>query len=98
MPPQIPLPKSWPRSVKSAVLQVISLTQFALAYARAWAANCPNARVRLATEVERLKAELALRGEQERIKDTRMASIPPHRRPNYLPTERMALLYKIEHS
>ena len=94
----IPLPKSWPRSVKSAMLHVISLAEFAMAYTRGWAANCPNARVRLKVEVERLKGELALRDEQERIKDARMERIPPHRRPNYPPPERMAILYKTEHS
>ena len=93
-----PLPRHWTTSVKSAVLHVISLGQFATAYTRGWAANSPNARIRLAAEVERLKTELALRDEQERIKDTRMKRIPPHRRPNYPPTERMAVLDKTEHS
>jgi putative transposase len=63
-----------------------------MAYTRGWAANCPNARIRLAAENERLKAELAWRNEQDRIKDARMKSIPPHRRPNYQPTERLAIL------
>ena len=93
-----PLPRHWTTSVKSAVIHVISLGQFAMAYTRGWAANCPNARVRLKAEVERLKAELALRDEQERIKDARMERIPPHRRPNYPPTDRMAILNKKEHS
>lgn len=87
-----PSPKNWPHPVKSAILHVIALAQFASAFARSWAANSPNARIRLAAENERLKAELALRGEQERIKDSRMASIPPNRRPNYKPQERMAIL------
>jgi hypothetical protein len=87
-----PLPRSWPTSVKSAVIHVISLAQFALAQTRGWAANSPNARIRLAAENERLKTELALRMEQDRIKDARMASIPPHQRPHYPPAERLAIL------
>ena len=90
--PRIPLPKGWTASVKSAVLHVISLAQFATVYTRSWAADSSNARVRLTAEVGRLKDELALRNEQERIKDARMTSIPPHRRPNYRPQDRMAIL------
>ena len=36
--PEIPLPRSWPSRVKSAVLHAISLGQFTLAYTRGWAA------------------------------------------------------------
>jgi len=87
-----PLPKHWPATVKSAVLQVISLAQYAAAYTRGWAANSPNARVRLKAEKDRSEAELEQTREEMRIKDTRMASIDPHRRPNYPPAERMAIL------
>ena len=34
--PRIPLPKGWNRHVRSAVLHVISLAQFAVAYTRGW--------------------------------------------------------------
>ena len=37
--PQIPLPKSWGTHVKSAVLHVIALAQYALTYSRSWAAD-----------------------------------------------------------
>lgn len=47
---QIPLPKSWPTRVRLAMLHVISLAQFATAYTRGWAANCPLERVRLKAE------------------------------------------------
>ncbi len=46
-PPEISLPRGWPRRVKSAMLHVISLAQFALAYTRGWAVNSQVARVRL---------------------------------------------------
>jgi len=59
----IPLPKRWPRSVRSAVIHTISMAEFVMAYTRGWAANCPNARIRLAAGNERLKTELSLRDE-----------------------------------
>jgi len=91
-PPEIPLPRSWPSRVKSAVLHVISLAQFTLAYTRGWAANSINSRIRLKAELERANQEIALLGEEIRIKDARMARIQPHRRPYYPPTERLAIL------
>ena len=35
-PSDIPLPKSWPTMVKSAVLQVISLAHYIMIYTRSW--------------------------------------------------------------
>ena len=46
--PVIPLPRAWPSLVKSAILHVISLAQFAIAYTRGWAADSVNTRVLLA--------------------------------------------------
>ena len=90
--PKIPLPKSWPEHVKSAMLQIISLAQFATAHARGWAADSANARVRLKARVEQLEQKVACLREEMRIKDVRMASITPHKRPHYAPTERLAIL------
>jgi hypothetical protein len=90
--PTIPLPKSWTKQIRSAVLHVISLAQYAAVYARAWAADSTNARVRLTAERDRANQELLLLREEIRIKDARLARIDPHRRPHYPPTERMAIL------
>ena len=90
--PRIQLPKSWPIHVRGAILQVISLAQFATAHTRSWAANSVNARIRLQAERDRAVQELALQREETRIKDARMASINPHRRPHYPPAERLAIL------
>ena len=60
--------------------------------ARAWAADSINARVRLAAENDRLHEECALLREELRLKDHRIAQIPPQRRPHYGPHERMAIL------
>jgi hypothetical protein len=90
--PHIPLPKGWDTYVKSAILHVIALGQYALTYSRSWAAGSSNQRVRLKAENDRLEQELALRQEELRIKHVRMAQIDPKRRPHYPATERMAIL------
>jgi len=90
--PRIHLPKGWHDCVKSAVLHAIALAHYAIVYARAWAADSINARVRLAAENDRLREACALPREEIRIKDTRIAQITPQRRPHYDPHERMAIL------
>ena len=60
VPPVIPLPHGWPSHVKSAILQVISLAQFAIAYTRGWAADSVNTRVRLKAERDRALQDNAL--------------------------------------
>ena len=74
-PPRILLPKGWKDFVKSAVLYAISLSHYAIVYARAWAADSINARVRLASENDRLHQACALLREELRLKDARMAQI-----------------------
>ncbi len=88
----IPLPKAWTKHVRSAMLHVISLAQYATVYTRSWAVDSMNGRVRLKAENDRQGQEIVLLREEIRIKDARMAQINPHRRPHYLPTERMAIL------
>ena len=90
--PRIPLPKFWPIHVRAGMLHVIALAQFATAHTRSWVANRVHARIRLQAERDRAVQELALQREETRIKDARMASINPHRRPHYPPAERLAIL------
>ena len=90
--PQIPLPKSWGTHVKTAILHVVALAQYALTYSRSWAVDSTNQRVRLKAENDHLQQDLALRQEELRIKDARMRRMAPARRPHYPPTERMAIL------
>ncbi len=92
LPPRIALPKHWQHCVQSAVLHAISLAHNAIVYARAWAADSINARVRLAAENDQLYEECALLREELRLKDARVAQLPPQRRPHYRPHERMAIL------
>ena len=90
--PHIPLPKGWTKHVRSTVLHVLSLAQYAAVYTRGWAADSTNTRVRLKAELDQANQELLLVREESRIKDTRLARIDSHRRPHYPPTERMAIL------
>ncbi len=88
----IPLPKSWPRRVRSAIISTISLARTTATHTRSWTENHYNARIRLKAENERLRGEILLLREELRIKDARMEQIPPHRRPHYPPVERLAIL------
>ena len=88
----LPLPKGWPRRVRSAVIQTISLARVSVTHTRSWAANHYNARIRLKEENERLRNEILLFREETRIKDVRMEQIPAPRRPHYPPVERLAIL------
>ena len=63
-----------------------------IVYARSWAADSINARVRLAAENNRLHEECALLRAELRVKDARTARIPAQRRLHYGPHERMAIL------
>jgi hypothetical protein len=91
-PPKIPLTKGWRRHVRSAMLHVISLAQYATAYTHGWAANSVNTCIRLKAELERANQEITLLHEETRIKDARTVRINPYRRPHYPPTERLAIL------
>ena len=77
-PPRIHLPKGWQDCVKLAVLHAIAPAHYAIVYARAWAADSINARVRLAAENDQLNERCALLREELRIKDIRMAQIALH--------------------
>jgi transcriptional regulator with XRE-family HTH domain len=89
---KIPLPRSWNRRVKSAVLQILALSHYSFTARLARAAHDRNRPTRLQAEIDRLQQELALLQEELRIKDDRMARLHPHRRPFYTPLERMAIL------
>jgi hypothetical protein len=81
-PPRVPLPKSWPGCVKSAVVPAIALAHYSNVYARARAADSINARVRLAADKDRFYEECARLREELRIKDARTVRILPQRRPH----------------
>ena len=68
-PPTIPLPKGWTKHVRTAMLHVISLAQYATAYTRSWAADSTNARLRIKAENDRSQQDILLLREEMRIKD-----------------------------
>ena len=51
-PPRISLPNSWSKQVRSGLLHVIPLAQYATAYTRSWAANGRSARVRFRAHID----------------------------------------------
>jgi hypothetical protein len=75
-----------------AVLQVIALAHTAIVQARSIALSSPDARTRRAGDLRGALDEIAMLEEELRIKDGRMATIDPHRRPHYRSIERMAIL------
>ncbi|MHC4398781.1 MAG: hypothetical protein ACYTG0_03785 [Planctomycetota bacterium] len=77
--PKIPLPRDWKQHVRSAILHVISLAQYATVYTRSWAADSTDSRVRLKAEPDRANQLVALLREEMRIKDARVARIDPRR-------------------
>src|SRR5437867_9087069 len=97
MPPialshSLPLPRGWPRYVRSAVVQVISLARTSLALTQSWASESMNHQLRRQVEDDRLQHEIQLLREEIRIKDARMEQLEAHRRPHYPPTARLAIL------
>jgi transcriptional regulator with XRE-family HTH domain len=88
----LPLPRGWPRRVRSVVVQAISLATASLTSARGWAADSWNPEVRTKEENVGLRGEIARLREELRIKDARMARIPAQRRPHDPPAERLAIL------
>jgi transposase len=90
--PTIPLPRRWTKTVRAAMLHVISLAQFSLACAEGQLARKKARRNRLRAAHDRALQELELLRQELRIKDARMSRLPPQKRPHYLPTERMTIL------
>ena len=54
------LPKNWSQNVKMAVLHVISLAHLAIVHARSIVVNSPNARTRLAGDLQGSLDEISL--------------------------------------
>jgi hypothetical protein len=71
----LPLPRGWPRRVRSAVVQVISLARTSLALTQGWASESLNPELRQRAVEDRLQHEIQLLGEEIRIKDARMEQI-----------------------
>ena len=57
---RLPLPKNWSQNVKMSVLHVISLARVAVVHARCLAVNSPDARMRLAGDLQGSLDEISL--------------------------------------
>ena len=88
----IPLPKNWTSNIKTSILHIISLAYLSISYARGWAENCLNIRIKLSAKLDRALNEIELLKDEIRIKDARTNKIHPNNRPHYPPTERLAIL------
>ena len=53
--PRIPLPKSWSKHVRSAMLHVISLAQYVAVYTRSWAADTIGSKGRIGEHHRQMK-------------------------------------------
>ena len=85
----LPLPKSWPLTVRHAVLNVVGIVRIAILAGRVFLIQ--NGDV-LEAHVHRLETEVALLREELRIIGSRVKRIDPQRRPQHPPVERMAIM------
>jgi len=77
----LPLPRDWPRRVRAAIVQAVSLARASLALTHGWASESLNAELRRQADEDRLRQEIQLLSEEIRIKDARMEQLEPQRRP-----------------
>ena len=89
---ELPLPAHWPKLVCRAVTVVADMAHKSMIKSRSWAANSPIERVRLKAKLERAEAALANQREVNRILTARLSRVSPHKRPQYRPHERLAIL------
>lgn len=90
--PTIALPTSWPGPAKTIVLHALALMRLAFTQTVGDYLSSSVARVRLTAELLEHARHIREQAEQIRILQVRMAAIPPHRRPQYAPEERFAIL------
>ena len=87
-----PLPRGWTKTVRSAVVQAMSVASMALTHAWGRAATASSPRRRLLAELDRMRTELSLLQEELDIKDARLTRVEPRKRPHYEPTQRMRIM------
>jgi hypothetical protein len=72
-----PLPKHWPRRVRSAIVHAISMANVAFTASQARVEKHFLARTHLQATNDRLQRQVALLLEELRIKDARMERVKP---------------------
>ena len=86
------LPKGWKKSIKSGMINALSLARYVAGRTRGEAAEQTDSATRSGVQLDQYEEEITLLLEEIRIKDTRWNSIPAHQRPRYTPIERLAIL------
>ena len=82
---RVPLPKHWPRHVRSAIVHAVSMAHVAVTAVQARAEHHFDERIRLRAANERLLRRNELLVEELRIKDARMEGAPEgHKRERVL--------------
>lgn len=94
-PTDLPLPKNWKQSIKSAVIHTLSLAFKSITLTLSQLSENDHLPVRMAAQLKRLKMENAQLKKMMEIKDARMIRLDPKRRPYYSPTERMRILERM---
>lgn len=90
--PKIPLPSGWCDLTLLSLLHVIALARLAILNARNWPMGSECDGLRLRAENDRLKSEVTLLERELVIKDARFHRLPPKKRPEYLPSERLEII------
>ena len=85
----LPLPKGWTENVRHAVLNIIGIVRIAMLAGREFLIEEGHV---LQARIQQLETEVAVLREELRISGGRMRRIDPHRRPQFSPVERMAIL------
>ncbi len=85
----LPLPKGWAQNVRHAVLNIIGIVRIAMLAGREFLIEEGHI---LQARIHRLETEVAVLREELRINGARMRRIDPHRRLQFSPVERMAIL------
>ncbi len=85
----LPLPNGWTRNIRHAVLNIIGIVRIAMFAGHEFLVEEGHV---LRARIHQLETEVAALREELRINGTRMRRIAPHRRPQFLPVERMAIL------
>jgi len=89
---ELPLPKGWKQSIKSAVIHTLFLAFKTITLALCHLSDSDHLPVRMAAQLKHLKMENAQLKEMMAIKDACMTRLDPKRRPYYSLTQRMQIL------
>ena len=96
--PQVPgRPAAWPRPVRRAFESILVVFANAYLAARSRAAGCPSKIVRLLAEISDLRLRNALLERELAAQRRRIDSMPPAKRPHFLPDDRAQMLALIRH-